>query len=243
MIEAYHRPSTLEQALDLLDSDSVAVLAGGTSLIASDGPAAVVDLQDLGLDIIALDGDRLAVGAMTRLRDFAASDLVPQPLRRLAIREAPNTIRNAATIGGTIASGDPESELLAGLLVYESAVTLTGQGGESTTGLPEYLSVRPGGIITGISIATSGTASAQRTGRTPADRPIVLAVARRTETGAVLLALTGVDSAPVLIDPAAIPSLDPPADFRGSASYRLHLAGILSARAIAGLDQIVGEHP
>ena len=114
MIEAYHRPSTLEQALDLLDSDHAAVLAGGTSLIAGDGPDAVVDLQDLGLDSIALDGDRLAVGAMTRLRDFAASDLVPQPLRQLAMREAPNTIRNAATIGGTVASGDPESELIAG---------------------------------------------------------------------------------------------------------------------------------
>jgi probable selenate reductase FAD-binding subunit len=236
VIESYHRPSTLEQALDLLDSDHAAVLAGGTSLIAGDGPDAVVDLQDLGLDSIALDGDRLAVGAMTRLRDFATSDLVPQPLRQLAIREAPNTIRNAATIGGTVASGDPESELVAGLLVYESAVTITGHRGESTTGLADYLSARPHGLITGVSIATNGTASAARTGRTPADRPIVLAVARRSETGTILLALTGVDSAPVLIDAEAISSLDPPADFRGSAEYRRHLAGILSGRAIAGLD-------
>jgi hypothetical protein len=64
----------------------------------------------------------------------------------------------------------------------------------------------------------------------------VLAVARRSETGTILLALTGVDSAPVLIDAEAISSLDPPADFRGSAEYRRHLAGILSGRAIAGLD-------
>jgi len=237
MIETYHRPATLEQALALLDSDDAAVLAGGTTLIATGGPSTVVDLQDLGLDTISLDGSRIRVGAMARLRDFAGSDLVPQSLRELARREAPNTIRNAATVGGTIASGDSESELLAGLLVYETVVTTINPGGTAEAGLSEYLDSRPAGIITGISIAAGGGASTARTGRTPADRPIVMAAARRAEDGTVLLAFTGIDSTPRLVDPAAVAQLDPPADFRGSAAYRQHLARVLGARAIAGLQQ------
>ena len=235
MIEAYHRPETLEQALALLESRDAAVLGGGTSLIAGGGATAVVDLQDLGLDTIALDGERIGIGAMTRLVDLASSDLVPHPLRELARREAPNTIRNAATVGGTIATGDPESELLAGLLVYEADVEVTTLNDEATMNLGEYLDARPEGIITSISIAASGAASAARTGRTPADRPIVMAVARRSPDGTVLLAMTGVGAAPQLVDPSAVHELTPPADFRGSTEYRRHLATLLGARAVAGL--------
>jgi probable selenate reductase FAD-binding subunit len=240
VIETYHRPSTLEQALSLLEAEGTVVLGGGTSLVAAGGPSAVVDLQDLGLDAIATDGDRVTIGAMARLREVADSDLVPQMLRELARREAPNTIRNAATIGGTVATADPESELVAGMLVYDAMVTIT-DANETTMGLDEYLVTRPPGIITGVSLATGGVADAARTGRTPADRPIVMAVARRDQSGRILLALTGVASAPLLIDTAAIPSLDPPADFRGSAEYRRHLAVVLGARAIAGLDQVAKE--
>jgi CO/xanthine dehydrogenase FAD-binding subunit len=124
------------------------------------------------------------------------------------------------------------------MLVYDAMVTIT-DANETTMGLDEYLVTRPPGIITGVSLATGGVADAARTGRTPADRPIVMAVARRDQSGRILLALTGVASAPLLIDTAA--SLDPPADFRGSTEYRRHLAVVLSARAIAGLDQVAKE--
>jgi CO/xanthine dehydrogenase FAD-binding subunit len=49
--------------------------------------------------------------------------------------------------------------------------------------------------------------------------------------------LTGVAPTPHLIDPADVDDLVPPADFRGSTEYRAHLATVLTARAIAGLDQ------
>ncbi len=51
---------------------------------------------------------------MVRLSDLEAHSDVPALLKDLSRREGPNTIRNAATVGGTIASGDPESELVAG---------------------------------------------------------------------------------------------------------------------------------
>lgn len=242
MIETYHRPATLEQALSLLEAEDTAVLGGGTSLVAAGGPATVLDLQDLGLDSIAPDADRVAIGAMVRLRDVAESDLVPQMLRELARREAPNTIRNAATIGGTVATADPESELVAGMLVYEAAVTVAGAKGETTIGLDDYLANRPRGIITGVAVATGGAAGAARTGRTPADRPIVMAVAHRTN-GRILLALTGVASTPLLVDPTEVDDLAPPADFRASTEYRRHLATVLADRAIAALDRSAGENP
>ncbi len=243
VIRTYHRPTTLEDALSLLESDDAAVLAGGTSLIPSLIPAgtatAVVDLQDLDLDTIGLDNDRIAIGAMARIRDLVESDLVPLILRDLARREAPNTIRNAATLGGTIASRDPESELVAGLLVHDTRVTIVTGDGPQTVALPDYLATPTPGIITGVTIERGGAAKAQRTGRTPADRPIVMAVARRTDDGAVHLALTGIAAFPVLIDVGELTAFDPPGDFRGTTEYRRHLAETLAARVITAVGESI----
>ncbi len=233
MIQGYHRPSTLDEALELLAAGDASVLAGGTSLVAAGSATRVVDLQGLGLDRIDLDGDRLSIGAMARLYQIVDSDLVPALLRDLARREAPSIIRNAATLGGTIATRDWESELLAGLLVHDAALTVTGRDGPIP--LPAYLSDPTPGIITAVSIATGGAGSSARTGRTPADRPIVCAVTRRDDTGGVHLALTGVALTPVLVDPLRLDELDPPPDFRGSADYRKHLAHTLASRAMEGL--------
>lgn len=235
MIQTYHRPETLEEALSLLGSGDVAVLAGGTSLT-SGAAGEVVDLQDLGLDEVALDGKRLSIGAMVRLRDLVEGDLVPALLRDLARREAPSTIRNAATIGGAVATGDAESELLAGLLVYEAQVTVMTADGSSTYRLADYLPSLPQGIITEVKVDTDGTGTVARTGRTPADRPIVMAVARRADDGGTVVALTGVSPTPIVVDPSALLAIEPPADFRGSTEYRSHLAKTLVARVIAELD-------
>ena len=64
---AYYRPDNLDEALKYLSQPDTAPLAGGTELLAQEegvSLAAVVDLQDLGLDQINLDDDRLRVGAM-----------------------------------------------------------------------------------------------------------------------------------------------------------------------------------
>jgi len=237
VIRAYHRPTTLEDALSLLESNDAAVLAGGTSLIASGAATAVIDLQDLDLSTIGLADDRIAIGAMARISDLVESDLVPLILRDLARREAPNTIRNAATLGGTIASRDPESELVAGLLVHDTGVTIATGDGPHTVALPDYLAAPTPGIITGVTLERGGTAEARRTGRTPADRPIVMAVARRTDDGEVRVALTGIASFPVLVASGELAALDPPADFRGTTEYRRHLAETLAARVITAVGE------
>ena len=77
-------------------------------------------------------------------------------------------------------------------------------------------------------IASQATGVA--TARTPADTPIVAALGRRTDEGALRLALTGVAATPVLVDADHLDALDPPGDFRGTPAYRRHLAAVLTAR-------------
>lgn len=243
-VVSYHRPPTLDEAVALLNREGVRsqVLAGGTVLNASrrTEPIEVVDLQAIGLDTIQAEGDSVTIGAMVRLQDLIDHPDVPPFIGSLATREGPNTLRNVATVGGTVAAAHPDSELLAGLLVYDAVVTLQRPTGPEHTALTELLagsSTLDGAVITTVKIATDGRTAVARTGRTPADTSIVAAVARRTPDGGTKLALTGVATTPILVDGTALDSLDPPGDFRGSAEYRQYLATTLAGRALAGLGE------
>ncbi len=240
VITGYYRPLTLDEALELAARADAVVLGGGTVVNAHPGRPRVVavDLQALDLDGIAAEAGRLRLGATTRLQDVADSGLVPDVLRELARAEAPNTIRNAATVGGTIGAADPGSPLLTGLLACAATVAVARAGARAEHPLEAILDDRrllDGSIITAVTVPVGGRAVAQGTARTPADSPIVMAVACRDADGAVRVAVSGVASRPVLVDPQRLAELDPPADFRGSASYRSHLAGVLVARALASL--------
>jgi len=89
-------------------------------------------------------------------------------------------------------------------------------------------------IIVALTVGTGGAASVARTARTPADRAIVAAVARRDMRGVLRVALTGVAATPVLLD--ARKDLDPPGDYRGSSEYRRALAATLSARVLEAIS-------
>jgi CO/xanthine dehydrogenase FAD-binding subunit len=233
-VVAYHRPDTLIEALaKLTEPTSIprVLLAGGTTVNAdqSRAPVEVVDLQALPLRQIEAGGGRLYMGAIATIQELADHPATPALIAALARREAPSALRNMATIGGTVAVGDSESELLAALLVHEAEVIFVSKAGRGQTSLQAFLAAPPSrAIITSVSITTSGEAAADRTGRTPGDRPIVAAVARRTPEGRTLLALCGVGATPILADDPA--ALNPPGDFRGSSEYRRHLAVILSER-------------
>ena len=249
-LQTYHRPETLEAALDLLARPGMtsAVLAGGTELNARklEGVDEVVDLQAIGLDGIQRAGDRLVVGAMTRLQAIVESDETPPLLRETAHREGPNTFRNQGALGGVIVDADPESELLAALLVFEADVRVQTTGGASTMAggrtlplsdlLADVEGSLAGGIITEISFATDGQTASERVGRTPADKPIVAAVGRKTTDGRMSLALCGVTDTPILVAPDQNASLDPPADFRGSSEYRREMAVLLVDRVVNQLN-------
>ncbi len=264
IISAYQRPATMEAALACLARPGTVLLGGGTKVnaTAGPGPIEVVDLQALGLGRIdGLDGRMAVIGATATLSQLAGSPVVPDVIREAARREQPSTLRTQATVGGCVATGDPESELLAALLVHGAIVRIAARHGGYELTLQQLLAALPladGGIITSVTISTAGRSSAARTGRTRADRPIVAAVARVIADGRRRVALTGVAATPVLIEaPASTGSsgaaiggtgtsgtgtsgidtsrLDPPADFRGSAEYRRSLAAVLAARALAAI--------
>ena len=259
IISAYQRPATMEAALACLARPGTVLLGGGTKVNAQAGlgPIEVVDLQALGLGRIdALDGRMAVIGSTVTLSQLAGSPVVPDVIREAARREQPSTLRAQATVGGCVATGDSESELLAALLAHGAIVRITAPDGVRELTLQQLLATPwppAGGIITAVTISTAGRSSAARTGRTRADRPIVAAVARVTADGRRRVALTGVAATPVLIENPAQTStgqtsnggignggidtsrLDPPPDFRGSAEYRRALAAVLAARALAAI--------
>jgi CO/xanthine dehydrogenase FAD-binding subunit len=237
----YRRPGSLDEALLLLSWPGAVALGGGTRLGAdpAPGPVQVVDLQALGLDRIqALGGAGLRIGATATLQQIADSAVVPAVVREAARRERPSTLRAQATVGGCVAAREADSELLAALLAHNAVLSIA--GGPASIALATFLAghrLTGARIVTGLTVETSGTASAARAGRTPADRPIVAAVARARGDGERRLALAGVAATPVLVPgPAAIAGLDPPGDFRGSGEYRRAVAAVLAARALEAIS-------
>lgn len=259
---AYYRPKTLEDALTLLARPNVVPLAGGTTLLAGDVEAAVVDLQALGLDHIHVEEDKLYIGAMVRLADWAAflransQERYPVELLQNAIHRAgPNTYRNAATAGGVVAARLPDSELLAAMLVLEGELFLQAPEGQ-TVALADYLAAaeRPSGLITEIRLSwTAGWGGSERVARTPADYPIVSVTAWQPDEQPLRLAASGIDERPVRLDraeeilagglsaeavdlaaTAAAEQCSHPGDFRGDADYRSKMAAVLTGRILTG---------
>lgn len=238
-VARYWRPATMQDALGLLQRPGSVVVGGGTGRNARhDGaPEEVVDLQALHLDGIDVLADaRVRMGATVTLQRLADAVEVPDALRQAARRERPSTLRSQSTVGGCVARGEPDSELLATLLVHGALAQVEGPRGTEELALPVLLALlplAPGSVLTAVTVETGGTCAAARTARTCADRPIVAAVARRAG-GRRRLALTGVGPTPVLVE--SVDEIVPVGDFRGSAAYRKALAAVLAARAIEGVS-------
>ena len=251
-LKTYHRPSTVDDALQLLarrDATDVTmqVLAGGTHSVPRLDKAQVdevIDLQGLQedeLNDIHVDGDHATIGAMVRLQALVDDARLPELLRQMAQLEGPNTLRNAATLGGLLIGADPESELLAALLVFDAIVTIQSTDGSQTVPIADFLKDIPasldGGVVTTISLSTSGQTSSARVARTPADRPIVAAVARQvSRTGGgnrTRVAVCGIADIPCLVEPEKVgEAVQHPGDFRGSRAYREQMAVVLVERVV-----------
>jgi len=259
---AFYRPNNLPEALRLLQQADTVPLAGGTKLIAADITDAVVDLQDLGLNQTQVEGEQLTVGATMTLAELTAvlaqePENSPAPLLSKAIQQAgANTYRNAATLGGSIASCLADSELLAALLVLDATLVLNTPDAVEMS-LVDYLGAeeRPFGLITAIHIPwQTGDGTSERVARTPADYPIVSVTAWKPEGNAPQLAATGIDALPVRLantEQAVTGSVDEqtvsaaataakaqcnhPGDFRGDTLYRANMAAVLTERVLAAL--------
>jgi len=144
------------------------------------------------------------------------------------------------TISSLILAPDAESHLLAALLVLNAVVTVQNPDARRRIPLPEFLdngeAALAGVLVTAVTLETSGKMAMARAARTPADKPIVAAVARRLPDGSIRLALSGVGTLPGLVEPEMLGDLNPPGDFRGSTAYRRDMANVLSQRVLDELE-------
>jgi carbon-monoxide dehydrogenase medium subunit len=135
----YAAPDTLEEAIRALadGGEDAKLLAGGHSLIPLmklrlAAPSLLVDLRRVpGLHGVHRENGSWRIGAMT---PHAELEHAPELgiVSRVAGTIADPQVRNRGTIGGSLAHGDPASDLPAVLLIGDGTVTLQGTGGQRT---------------------------------------------------------------------------------------------------------------
>ncbi|GBD10049.1 Carbon monoxide dehydrogenase medium chain [Candidatus Thermoflexus japonica] len=243
-LRAYHRPKTLAEALALLRRPDIRTvpIGGGTQVLAEGAREveAVVDLQDLGLNFIRLEGNTLRIGATTPLQavvEALESAAYGGGILAVAAREtAPLPLRNQRTVGGAVVGASGEQPLATVLIALEAElVVFTEPDSPRALRLEAFYDYREalrrqGMIATEIRLPLSAApmgASFHKVARTPADAPIVGVAVRlfRGVDGAcygVRVAVGGVASRPVrLIEVEHLLEGRPPDPERFLAAARL----------------------
>jgi carbon-monoxide dehydrogenase medium subunit len=132
----YVAPTSLEEALAALrqGGEDAKLLAGGHSLLPLmklrlAAPSLLVDLRKVpGVSGIKRENGVLRIGAMTRHVDVVSAGI--GLASQVATTIADPQVRNRGTIGGSVAHGDPASDLPGVLLAAEGSVIVRGQSGE-----------------------------------------------------------------------------------------------------------------
>ena len=170
---AYHRPSSVKDAVGLLASfgEDGRVLAGGHSLIPMMKLrlAAPPNLVDLGgipdLKGIATDGGDIVIGAMTTQHELIGSDLLAKKiplLRETSLQIADPQVRYLGTLGGNVANGDPGNDMPAVMMCLNATYQVMGKSGERRIQARQFYqgayftALEPGEILTAIRIRPPG---------------------------------------------------------------------------------------
>ncbi|MBM3660460.1 MAG: xanthine dehydrogenase family protein subunit M, partial [Actinobacteria bacterium] len=260
----YVRADSADAAIAALTEhgDEAKLLAGGMSLIPLmklrlATPTVLVDVGRLtDLSYVRDGGDHVAIGALTRHRDLETSDLLATAcpaLRGVAAEVGDNQVRHRGTLGGSVAHGDPASDLPAALLALDATFVARGPGGERTIAAGEFFqgfletALADDELLTEIRVPkVAGGWDYQKFNRRAQDWAIVGALAVRNgstrvalvnmgstplRATAVEVALAGGASAAEAAELAA-EGTEAPSDLNGSVEYREHLARVLVRRAL-----------
>ncbi len=250
----YAVPATLDEALaSLAATPGARAIAGGQTLLSalksgSAAPAVVVDISRLaGLAGIATTGSTLDLGALTRLSALADGAGIPVSAHALidAARSlADPQVRNAATLGGSLASNEAAADVPVALLALGASVHAKAAGGSRTLAVADLLNgantttLRTGELITGIAVPLAEKAgSAYEKFVNPAGgyALVGVAVSLRLDAAGVVkgcgVAVTGTSRGAVTL-PAAEQAL---------LGRSLDVAAIKAAVAAARLDRV--EYP
>jgi aerobic carbon-monoxide dehydrogenase medium subunit len=133
----YTAPDTLDEAIKALTDggEDAKLLAGGHSLLPLmklrlAAPSLLVDLRKVpGLHGVQREDGTWRIGALT---PHAELEHTPDlgVVARAAGTIADPQVRNRGTIGGSLAHGDPASDLPAVMMICDATVTLQGAGGQ-----------------------------------------------------------------------------------------------------------------
>jgi aerobic carbon-monoxide dehydrogenase medium subunit len=135
----YEAPESLEEAVRMLheNGEDAKLIAGGHSLLPLmklrlAAPTLLVDLRRIpGLHHIQRENGSWRIGALTRhadLQDTPELGVVCKAAGLIADQQ----VRNRGTVGGSLAHGDPASDLPAVMLALEGEVSAQGSNGLRT---------------------------------------------------------------------------------------------------------------
>jgi carbon-monoxide dehydrogenase medium subunit len=270
----YEVAESVDHARELLGSrEDTKALAGGHSLLPLlrlrvVRPSLLVDIGRIQeLSYARDEGSQIAIGALTRHHDVATSPLVQEhnPLVSYAAGLIGDPqVRHRGTIGGSLAHGDPASDLPAVMLALDAEIDIAGADGVRTLTAADFFrgpfetAATPNELLTEIRIpkltgehiwsylkfrrraqdwATVGVAAIARQNGGVSEPAIAL-----ISMGATPLRARAAEAAWAAgEDPGAVASdgTDPPSDTNGTADFRHHLAQVLVRRAVeqAGGDR------
>ena len=266
----YELAESVDHALELLGNGDAKLLAGGHSLIPAlklriARPESLVDIGGLAdLAYVRDAGEHVAVGALTRHQAVAEAALLQEDcpiVSYTAARIGDPQVRHRGTIGGSLAHGDPASDLPAVMLALGAELVIRGAGGERVVPASEFFTgvfetaVGPAEMLTEIRVPKLGDSAgwaylkAQRRAQDWATVGVA-AVVRHTngtvESASIGLVSMGATPLRASAAEAALASgssvadaaellaegTEPPADQSGSSAYRAHLVTVVGRRAL-----------
>ena len=262
----YVRAGTADEAVARLaeHGDDAKLLAGGHSLLPLmklrlATPSVLVDVGRIGdLSYIRESNGEIAVGALTRHRAVETSSLLAEHvplLRHAASLVGDPQVRHRGTLGGSLAHGDPASDLPAVALVLDATIVVRGPGGERTIAARDFYtgfletSLAPDEMVVEVRFPKMRGASwsYQKFNRRAQDWAIVGCAVVQGAPSSVALVNMGptpvradgveralADGAPAADAAArAADDTDPPNDLNADVEFRRHLARVLVGRALA----------
>ncbi len=265
----YEVAESAEHAISLLgEREGAKLLAGGHSLIPAmklriSRPSLLVDIGRIGdLGYVRDGGEHIAIGALTRHREVHDAALLQEHCPIVAHTAGligDPQVRHRGTIGGTIAYGDPASDMPAVILALDGELVVRGSGGERVIPASEFFTgvfqtaIGPGEMLVEVRVPKLGPStgwSYLKMSRRAQDwaTVAVAAVVERNGSTKAAIGLTNMGATPLRataaeeavaggasIEDAAgaiADGTDPPSDQAASAEFRRHLAQVLGRRAL-----------
>jgi aerobic carbon-monoxide dehydrogenase medium subunit len=267
----YEVAESTEHAIALLgEREDAKLLAGGHSLVPAmklrlARPSLVIDVARIGdLSYVRDAGEQIAIGALTRHKDVSEAPLLQEHcpiVSHTAGQVGDPQVRHRGTIGGSLAHGDPASDLPAVVLALEGAMVIRGAGGERTVPAAEFFSgvfqtaLGPAEMLTEIRVpklgSTTGWSYTKMARRAQDWATVAVAALVKRQNGSIeraSIALTNMGATPLratpaeeaiaggasIADAAALISedTDPSTDQAASADFRRHLAQVIGLRAL-----------